>query len=312
MPKQDAKQCGSKFTYKLLHPRFWLTWLALGLTAVFAQLPNKSRHFMGRLMGQYIYKYNSKRRHIIETNLKLAFPELEHKARDAMTLKNLQWYACAMLNYSLLFFASNQRLASMLTIDGQEHIDKALQNQKPVMILLAHSLMLEFAPVALGQRYECFGSYKSSKNAVLDWLISKARCRHVTFVVSREEGLRKLVKSLAPGKLMIFLPDEDLGRENAVFAPFFKQQKATLTTTSRIAKLGKAVAMPAFSWFDNKTNKYRVEILPPLDSFASNDVLADATALNKALEHLIKKHPEQYMWQMKWYKTRPENEASIY
>jgi len=304
--------CGIKFNFSLLHPRYWLTWFGLLFTMLVAQLPNNIRHFLGHWIGNQIYKKNARRHHIVNVNLKIAFPELSAVEREAMIRKQLQWYGCALVDYSLLFFASKRRLSSMLEIEGQEHIDEAIKNNQSVIILLAHSVMLEFAPVALGLKYDCFGSYKTSKNAVMDWVIARSRCRHVSFVVSRDEGMRKLIKSLIPKRLMIFLPDEDLGIENAVFAPFFGKQKATLTTTARLAKMGKAIALPTFAWYDNDTQKYKTKILPPLKNYPSGDAVQDATRLNQSLESLIKEHSEQYMWIMKWYKTRPENEATLY
>ena len=312
MANTNHKNCGITFTRALFHPKYWLTWLGLLLIFFIAQLPTNMRHALGNRLGKYLYKNNQKRYRVINTNLKIAFPELDDASRDKMILEHLQWYGCAMIDYSLLFFGSKKRLANNLVIDGQEHIESAIDNDQNIIILLAHSVMLEFGPAALGLKYDCFGSYKTSKNAVIDWMIAKGRCRHVSFVVSREEGLRKLVKSLQPKRLMIFLPDEDLGKDNAVFVPFFNEQKATLTTTSRIARLGKATALPAFTWYDSASKKYRLQIFSALENYPSSDLSADAIKLNQALESLIKQHPEQYMWLLKWYRTRPENESTLY
>jgi len=305
-------RCGIKFHFSLLHPRYWLSWLILALMFILAQLPVSIRHALGRWMGNYNYRNNKKRHHIVDTNLKIAFPDLNKNQREEMIRKSLQWYACAMIDYSLLFFANKRRLTAMLQLDGKEHIEAALKSNQSIMMLLAHSAMLEFAPAVLGSHYEIFGSYKTSKNALLDWMIAKGRCRFAKLVVSRDEGLRKLVKSLKSGRLMIFLPDEDLGIDNAVFVPFFGEDKATLTTTARIAKMGKAVALPTFCWYDSNINKYRTQVLPAIADYPTGNAVNDAKALNQALEELIKQHPEQYMWQMKWYRTRPENEENIY
>jgi lauroyl/myristoyl acyltransferase len=309
----NKADCGIKFTSLLLHPRYWVAWLGLLLAFFVAQLPNSTRHIIGRWIGNKIYKNKNKKRHnVVKTNLKIVFPELDEQQYEELTQKNLQWYGCALVDYSLLFFGSKRRLASLLKIEGKEHIDNAIQNDKSIIMLLAHSVMLEFAPVALGAQYECFGSYKTSKNAVLDWVIARSRCRHVSFVVSREEGMRKLIKSLVPKRLMIFLPDEDLGIQNAVFSPFFNTQKATLTTTARLAKMGKAIALPTFVWYDTSIQKYKIQISPPLLDYPTSNAKQDAFLLNQSLEKLIKDHPEQYMWTMKWFRTRPENEATLY
>ena len=304
--------CGINFSLSLLHPRYWITWFGLLVAFFVAKLPSSLRHALGRWIGNRIYKNNKKRRNIVSVNLKVAFPKLDGQSHEEMIQEHLQWYGCALVDYSLLFFASKSRLTKMLEIEGQEHIDDAVKNNKSIIVLLAHSTMLEFAPVALGLQYECFGSYKTSKNAVLDWMIARSRCRHVSFVVSREEGMRKLIKSLTPKRLMIFLPDEDLGIDNAVFAPFFGLPKATLTTTARLTKMGRATALPTFVWYDTIEKKYKIQILPPILGYPTGDAEQDAALLNQSLEQLVKEHPVQYMWTMKWFKTRPNNEATLY
>jgi len=275
-------------------------------------MPQKLRHFLGRMIGNLTYSQNKKRRDVVLSNIKIAFPELDKKAQQQRAKRHLQWYGCALVDYSLLLFASKKRLATLVEIEGAEHIDKAIKHQQSVMILLAHSVMLEFAPIALGMKYTCYGSYKSAKNPVMDWLIAKGRCRYVKFVVSREQGLRRLVRELIPKQLLIFLPDEDLGKKNAIFTPFFGKQKATLTTPARIAKLGKAVAFPCFAYYDDLSGKYKVIIAPAIENYPDKDATKNAMLLNQQLEKLILQQPEQYMWLMKWYRTRPEGEESVY
>ncbi len=314
--KKISKRCGPAFSFSLLNPRYWLTWLGLGLGFLASLTPARMRHASGSVIGNLIYKNNRKRRHIVKTNLKICFPELDDDKLEKLTRDHLQWYARALLDYSLFFFAGKKRLAGMLEIKGKEHLDRALDKNQNIIIFLAHSVMLEFAPAALGLHYDCYGSYKSSKNPVLDWIIARSRCHHVKFAVSRQQGMRRLIKSLHPGQLLIFLPDEDLGEKNAVFAPFFGVPKATLTTPARLAKLGKASCHAAFAWYDSNTNKYTLQIAPTMKindhAYPVEDTLIDATTLNTELEKLIRQHPEQYMWLLRIFRTRPEGEKPLY
>lgn len=306
-----SKECGFKFTASLMHPKFWLTWIGLSIFYLISYMPVSIRHALGRQIGNFTYK-SPRRRNTVCSNLKVAFPKLNPEELEELAHKNMQWYGCALIDYSLIFFASSKRLGKVLEIQGKEYIDQAMEKKQSAIILLSHSMMLEFAPAALGVQYDIFGSYKTSKNAVMDWVIAKSRCRYASMVVARDEGLRKLVKSMSPDRLMVFLPDEDLGLENSVFVPFFSRQKSTLTTTARLAKMGKAVALPTFAYYDNNKRKYVAKILKPLENYPSTNAAADAENMNQALEALIKEHPEQYMWTMKWYKTRPEGEAAVY
>jgi lauroyl/myristoyl acyltransferase len=275
-------------------------------------MPQAMRHYLGRNIGNLTYAKNKKRRQIVIRNIEIAFPQLNHKARQQLVKQHLQWYGCALIDYSLLLFASKRRLASLVQIEGREHIDNAIKNNQSVMILLAHSVMLEFAPIALGLNYDCYGSYKSAKNPVMDWIITKSRCRYVKFVVSRDQGLRKLIRELIPKQLLIFLPDEDLGEKNAVFSPFFGKTKATLTTPARIAKLAKAVSLPCFSYYDQTTARYKIIVAPAIQHYPTKSADNNALLLNQQLEKLIKQHPAQYMWLMKLYRTQPAGKVTVY
>lgn len=307
------KKCGIAFTWHLLHPRHWLIWGAIGVGVLVSLLPVRVRHAIGGWLGRFIFHSNDKRRHVVLRNLECAFPSLTMDERQAMGIASVQWYARALLDYSVLFFRSREKLAAYVDIEGQHHIDNAIKEQRNVMLLLAHSAMLDFAPAFLGQHYLLYGSYKSLSNPVLNWLMAKSRCKSVAFVVSRDEGMMKLVRALKLGRVLVFLPDEDLGDTHSDFAAFFGVQKATLNTAARIAKLKKADALPCYTWYDSSSKCYKIRINPPLTGFNEKQPhLSTADVLNQGLERVILLAPEQYMWLMKIYKTRPEGDKAIY
>nr|HPQ97377.1 lipid A biosynthesis acyltransferase [Thiolinea sp.] len=249
-----------KLPRALLAPRYWLSWLGVGLLWPLAFLPVWLRHGLGRQLGRLMQQVNPKRCHIVRTNLALCFPELDAALREAWLCAHFQSYGCALLDYSVLFFRSRQWLYRRLEIEGREHIEQALVQGRNVMLLLGHSVWLEFAPLAIGQHYRAYGSYKPFKNAVLDWLISRSRLKDVAFVVAREAGMIRLVRALQPGQLLFFLPDQDHGVQHSVFAPFFAASKATLNTPARMAKLGQALALPVMIFQEG--GRYRVVLGP--------------------------------------------------
>ena len=304
--------CSSTFTIKLLHPRYWLTWMGLLLFFFISLYPTSVRHFFGKKLGSLIYKKNTKRQHIINTNLALSFPELNTSQRKKLAKEHLQWYGRALFDYSFFFFASKKRLYNNMVIEGKEHIDDALRTGHNIMILLGHSVMLEFVPTMLGQYYKTYGSYKPLSNPVIDWMISRNRCKHVKFVVAREEGMMRLVRELKNEQLLIFLPDEDHGTEHSSFANFFNVPKATLNTPARIARLTKAKSFPAMAFYDQSLGKYKIIINKALNNYPTKDNEHNASVMNAGFEALIRQYPEQYMWLMKLYKTQADSDKKRY
>jgi KDO2-lipid IV(A) lauroyltransferase len=56
----------------------------------------------------------------------------------------------------------------------------------------------------------------------------------------------------------------------------------------------------------------RLTIGAPLIDFPSDDDDRDALVINRAVEALIRKNPEQYLWVHKRYKRRPDGSFGIY
>ncbi len=300
------------FDKALLHPRYWPTWFGLVGLWVLAWLPWQARHWLGHKIGNYIYQKNTKRRHIVLGNLQACFPELTGHEREELARQTIREYACALLDYSILFFRSRRWLARHLIIEGQDKLDAALAQEKNIMLLLGHSVWLEFAPLAIGQHYSAYGSYKPFKNAVFNWLIARSRLKDVEFVIAREEGMIKLVRSMKPGRILFFLPDQDHGSKHSVFAPFFGKPKATLITPARMAKLGKANCYPVMTFFDRTTGQYKTVIGDQLKTFGQNTTEHNATIMNKGFQELISLHPEQYMWLLRFFRTTQNETEDSY
>ena len=64
-----------EFSLTLLHPRYWLTWLGMGVAALVAQLPSRIQIELRTLSGMLAYQFAHKRRHIAATNIALCYPE---------------------------------------------------------------------------------------------------------------------------------------------------------------------------------------------------------------------------------------------
>ena len=200
--------------------------------------------------------------------------------------------------------------------EGFEQIDRYKDQGKQVIVLLCHSVGLDFAVAAITMDYNASGPYKPMRNEVVDFLFTHARtrfgARYGGRLFTRDDGLRPLIKETRAGKVLIYLADEDLGKERSVFAPFFGVSKATIPVLGRMAKACNAVGLPCVSCYDAKLKKYRVKLFPAIEDFPGGDDVVDATAMNIAIEQTVLECPEQYLWTFRYFQTRPEGEAPVY
>jgi len=87
---------------------------------------------------------------------------------------------------------------------------------------------------------------------------------------------------------------------------------ATVTATSKFAKLGRARVIPFTQECLTDGSGYRLVIHPPLEDFPGESEEADCLRINQWIESVVRANPEQYLWAHRRFKTRPEGEAKLY
>ena len=55
-----------------------------------------------------------------------------------------------------------------------------------------------------------------------------------------------------------------------------------------------------------------MRFLPPLPNWPTDDALADTLQMNQWIEAEVRRHPAQYLWVHKRFKTRPPGEPGVY
>jgi KDO2-lipid IV(A) lauroyltransferase len=125
--------------------------------------------------------------------------------------------------------------------------------------------------------------------------------------------MRKMIKRLKQGRAMWYACDQDFGRKNSVFAPFFGHQAATIATIGRLVKItGAKVVFIDYFRDDSQgfaKSHYHVNISDPFtDQFNASD-LDNAIVMNQAVEASVRQHKSQYFWVHKRFKKRPKHET---
>lgn len=300
------------FSLRLLAPRLWPTWLALGLLWVLTQLPHKLRRKLGDALGDLSYRKHHKRRAIVLTNLQWCFPELSDSERNALAQSYFCTMSMSLLDYGLIFWGRKKQLQGMLAMEGAEHLQAQVDAGKSVILLTAHNIALDFGATALTQQFSSVGLVKQARNPLMDWMVAKGRSRFHGILFTREQGMRPVIKAIRAGHAFYYLPDEDLGPENSVFVPFFGVPTATITALSRLARMNKAVVLPYTTYYRAEDGRYVAKIFPIMENFPGEDETDNATCMNEELEKMIRLAPEQYMWSMRIFQTRPDGSPPPY
>jgi KDO2-lipid IV(A) lauroyltransferase len=316
MSVKDSNLHLYRFRAGLLHPKNWPTWLGLGVYFLLTLLPMSVIDWFGNRLGEYAAKKNRKRFNIARINLSLCFPDKSEQAIEAMVLDHFRAQLRGAMHLFIVWWRPVFMVRRKIVHEGFEQIDHYKQQGKQVIVLLCHSVGLDFAVASISMAYNTNGPYKPMRNEVIDFMFTHGRSRFgAKFggkLFTRDDGLRPLIKETRAGKVLIYLADEDLGMENAVFAPFFGVPKSTIPVLGRMTKACNAVVLPCVSCYDPNIRKYRVKMMHAIEDFPSGDDVIDSTAMNVAIESTVLECPSQYLWTFRYFQTRPEGEAPVY
>lgn len=271
-------------------------------------LPMKWIGALGAGLGSILYRFGRGR--VTRINLALCFPHLSERERNDIGLRHFRMLGRNALELSIMVWGSDAQLLQLIRVEGMEHLEAAAG--RPIIALAPHFIGLNMGGIRVAYEYPGTASiYSRQKNPAVDRVFLKARTRFgAPHLVSRQEGLRSVIRVIASGKPFYFLPDMDFGRRDAIFVPFFGVQAATITTLPRLAKLAGAAVIPVVT--RQVGDGYVVRFYPEWQDYPTGDLEADVRRMNAFIEERVREMPEQYFWAHKRFKTRPEGEPSPY
>lgn len=299
------------FRAYFLHPRFWLLWLGLGLLWLIAQLPYKVLLQLGRGLGGVMYRLASSRRKIAARNLELCFPQMPYVEREALLKENFASTGITFFEMAIAWWWPAERLRRLGTIEGLEHLRQAEADGQGVILMALHFTTLEMGGGLLGMAQNMYGMYRPHKNPLFDYVQRRGREQRLLGVIGRDD-VRGMLKLLRAGGVVWYAPDQDYGAQRSVFVPLFGVPAATVTATSKFARMGRAQVIPFTQQRLPDGQGYRLVIHPPLADFPTDSEEADCLRVNQWIEQAISQCPEQYLWAHRRFKTRPEGEPKLY
>jgi KDO2-lipid IV(A) lauroyltransferase len=276
-------------------------------------LPASGQSGLGALVGALAWRFARSRRRVALRNLELCLPELDAAARERLAREHFRWLGRSIVERGLLWYAPRQRLMRLIEVQGD--VGFAERSTAPVMWLVPHFMALETAAVAVQLFQKCRGAtiYQKQSNTVFDAAVRAGRERFGASVLfSRQDGAKPLIRAIREQGLAFFnLPDMDFGRKDSEFVPFFGVPAATIVAPARMAKMLGMVVQPVVAEM-REGGGWRVVFHEPWSGWPGDDAVADTRRMNAWIEAEVRRHPAQYLWVHKRFKTRPRGELPLY
>lgn len=272
-----------------------------------------TRTRIGRSLGCLAWYAVGRRRRIARRNIELCFPDETPGTRRRIARQHFVALAQSLVDRSVLWYGTEQQIRELVELEGLERIQEAARHG-PVVLLAPHFIGLDAGATRLSLEGPAASMYQVQSNPDFDAMLRRGRSRFNDIkLVSRRDGIRRLMRYLREGLPLYYLPDMDFGSQGAVFVPFFGISAATLTAPAQLARNWKAQLLPVITYWHEQTGRYHTRVLPALPELKSADTLEEATRLlNQHIETWVRAHPSQYYWVHKRFKTRPKGEPYLY
>lgn len=290
-----------------------LSRLAVLLLWLLHGLPLPLLAAIGRGLGRVLFWLAGRRRHVVEVNLSLCFPELDDTQRRRLARAHFQVLARSVLERGMLWWSRPERLQRLIRVEGAETIRELLDAGRPVMLLAPHFVGLDAGGVGIAMRFDCASLYAEQSSKVFDRLLYQGRKRFGDqLLLSRDENLRTIVRAMKAGRPFYYLPDVNFRTRDSIFVPFFGVAAATVSGLPRLSKLTGAAVVPCATRMLPGGQGYVVEVGRAWEDYPTDDVEADTRRMNAWIEEAVRSMPEQYYWVHRRFKTRPVGEPPLY
>ena len=268
---------------------------------------------IGAGLGKLLWATRSRMAKTTVTNLRLCFPELSAAEINLLAQNSLIETGKTIVETGACWNWTLEKCRSVIRyIEGERLFADCCKNERGLILLMPHLSTWEILHPVLTQHTHFTAMYKPPKIRPLDsWMQAVRNRASATMVPANRKGVSELMKALKSGGCIVVLPDQEPERESGVFAPFFGIETLTMTLVHGLAtKTGaqllevNAKLLPNAEGFD--------VIFRDANAVNTEDARTALTAMNAVIEAAVREIPEQYQWEYKRFKRRPERKADFY
>ena len=267
----------------------------------FSILPLRLNHFIGSLIGQYLYFTNSYSKRVVSKNIEICFPNLSKIAQQKLIKNSLIETGKGLSESGFIWFNSFEHNATyILETKGIEH----LNGEQKTILLVPHFGCWEITGRVLSLTMPLTFLYKPLRKSEQEkFLICKRQQGNLSMATADKKGVIKLQRAIAQNQLIGILPDQDPGEDGSILSPFFNYDVQTMTLLAKLTRKNNAKVLMTWAVRLQKGRGYVLNLAPINILSKSANLQDDVALMNQAIEDLVKTQPEQYLWNYKRFKS---------
>jgi Kdo2-lipid IVA lauroyltransferase/acyltransferase len=234
--------------------------------------------------------------YLINENIKKALPTV---SLDKITkIKNEMWdnYGRIFAEYMFIREFREDESNKNITIDGQEILNKIRDKGTPVVFISGHFSNFELMAMQIEKSgINLSAIYRPLNNIFLNKLMEKIR---KNFICKKQikkgmSGIRELIKLHKKNYSTALMIDQRV--TEGIKSSFFNQDAFTTTIPAQLVKKFSIPVVPIYIERFNEI-KFKITVYEPINFTEDSSVKIITDRLNKILEKMILKKPEQWIW----------------
>jgi KDO2-lipid IV(A) lauroyltransferase len=264
------------------------------------------------LVGRMLFHLLPFRRSVVLENLRRVFGD-NVPAEEIERLAQAHYAHLAKLGGEFFKFRwlSSEKKRALVRVENLDAFVAAFRKGKGVLILTGHFGNWEVATVAGIQNYpEVHGRFHFIRRPIkprwLDALVTRRFNRAGFGVVGKRGSLDQIVERLEAGDVIVFPFDQYAHRPDGIDVEFFGHPAGTFKSLAIIALATGSPVLPASSWREpdgGHVLRFEEPVAPVEDDNTNEAIRKTTRVFNAALERLVLRHPEQWYWVHRRWKT---------
>jgi KDO2-lipid IV(A) lauroyltransferase len=274
-----------------------------GFVAAFPRIPERLLFAFASLGERLSFALLWRYRIRMEANLTMAMAEEFRTSAERKILVRKAWrnFSQGFLETSRAMYLSKEEILSMVTLEGEDHLKRALAKKKGVIALSAHLgnfTMIGIRLAAAGYSFSVL--VKPPRDSGFARLIDDFRMRVGIKTIParpRREAVRKVLRALRDNDIVLLIADEF--KSGGVEVTFFGRAAPAPRGPAALALRTGAVVLPMFLT-RRSDDRLTLSVGPEIE-LVNSEAVEEGVAANTALftrhlEAMIRRHPDQWNW----------------
>lgn len=304
MNRQSYNRVRRRIRSAILIPVFKLS------IAVCGVMPRWLSHALFSFLGTLAYYVIGRDRKRTITHLTYAFGD-QYSPRVIRSMARQVFHNLGHSFADLMFSQSIttvEQLDQILSVEGAEHLERAYQKGRGVIVLTPHLSAFELNAVYCALRYPLYVVGARIDDPKIDELLLKSRTRLGATVIFKGEANLKLFRALKKGAILGLLIDQDTSVKS-VFVDFFGRPASTPIGPALLAQRTGAVCIAMA--IRRVGSKLHMTITPEIEIDRTGDTEADLLTntrrFSEITEAFIREAPTQWVWMHRRWRSQPED-----